>query len=347
LKTSYNIVATGDFHQPNPPHVCRDWALHVRLSAALGYQSKCRDPRCSLACLQHWRAKQAHILRRLFTHHLPDDATCYRGHVKLKDGATLEDHSHVVGKFFKAITRHAKRRAATIQVHLTAHITAPNDMHHDMLVYSDLPKTVLRSIVKTTWKNVGGYKCSVPELDTEEEKIKAAKYTMKDTTAAKKEYRYLPGPNYNLTRYTSGFWSGTTAAGLWKELLQVWFPKPTEPDCVPIRNSQLYDTCPTPETTPNPLHKTDSKLRDMALSYLQQFTPRREDKALSLHELSTALSIPTTWLQALMPHDPMIRRDGHNKFWRDPLQDPSNANGVAVASSPPATIPDDLHVLAA
>jgi hypothetical protein len=56
---------------------------------------------------------------------------------------------------------------------------------------------------------------------------------VKDTEAAKKEYRYLPGPNYDLTRYTSGFWSGTTAAALWRELVQEWFPATEEPDVAP------------------------------------------------------------------------------------------------------------------
>jgi hypothetical protein len=118
-----------------------------------------------------------------------------------------------------------------------------------------------------------------------------------------------------------------------------------------IMNSQLYDTSPSPLEAPEDrfqeVKKTDSKLRDMALSYLQQFTPRRPDKALTLHELSTRLSIPTTWLSALLPHDPLVRRDGHGRLWREALQDQSNGDPARVTSSPVATIPDAHHVLAA
>ena len=327
MPSTYNIDHDSVFHQSRPRFVCKDWALHLILSEQVGYRVKCRDPRCSLSCYQHFRAKQAHILRRLFTHHLPSTMTCYRGHLRLHDNSSLVNHKHIVGKFFKRITQHAKRRHATIQVHATAHITGNSKMHYEVLVYPDLPKTILRDLFKITWTRVGGYKSSVPELDTEAEKLAAIKYAAKDTNEAKKEYRYLPSKDFNTTRYTANFFNGESVKTLWSELVSEWFPKEERPKCVPITDSKLYDPYCLQNSTPNSdlnslekSRKQDRKLRDVALSYLAQHMPRTALTACTLIDLSDRLSIIKSWLMTLLPQDPRIVRTKDLKYYRTPLE---------------------------
>ena len=113
----------------------------------------------------------------------------YRGNLTLHADAKIEDHRNIVTKYLRELKKKAAKHAATIEVHLTAHITgnaaAPASMHYDLLCYSDLPKTTLKQIVRTAWEKVGGRSATVPEMESEEEKTRVIKYTTKDTKKAR------------------------------------------------------------------------------------------------------------------------------------------------------------------
>jgi hypothetical protein len=330
--TEYNIVRDASFHQSSPRFVCKNWALHLRLSEQQGFQSKCRNPRCSLSCYQNYRAKQGHVLVRLVTRHLPENVTCYRGCLKLHDHATKEDHSKIVSKFMKSMNRHARRRDATIQVHLTAHITSPSDMHYDLLAYSDLPKTTFREVLKSSWKNVGGKSAAVPELDTEQEKIKAAKYAAKDeANATKKEFRYLPKSGTHLTRYTAGFFNGQSVESLWHELVAEWFAEAETEFAVEYMISKFCGTSTPPKTASDAdlealedaykisTNSINRKTIELAQTYYTQLTPTTPETALDKYDLSTRLSIPTTLFTALMKTDDRVKFTEDNRIYRTPL----------------------------
>jgi len=328
--TQYNIVSTDEFHQPNPAFVCKNWALNLVLSEQQGYRVKCRNPRCSLGCYQDWRQKQSYVLRRLFQRYLPSDVKTYRGCLKLHDNATRDDHKAIVTKYLRALKWHSAKHNAIIEVHLTAHITGrPNNMHYDLLVYSGLPKTMLRRIAKSAWRNVGGLYASVPEMESEDERIKAIKYTTKDTTEARKEYVHLPSSNgFHLTRYSSNFWQGHSVESLWSELKLEWFP-PTEntaPETndAPIMNSKFSDTSMasfSPSHDDQIAYKVrDKRLRDIAQSYMRQFAPKTPDKAMTLHALSTKLSIPAGWLQNLVDVTEGVHRTLDNRYFMPALE---------------------------
>jgi len=268
---------------------------------------------------------------------LPDGVKTYRGNLTLHDDATRDDHRAIVTTYLRALRWHAKRHTAIIEVHLTAHITAPAAMHYDLLVYSNLPKTTLRRIAKSAWRNVGGKYASVPEMESEDERIAAIKYTAKDTTEARKEYVYLPAKNgFHLVRYSSNFWQGENPESLWDELKSEWFP-PTEntaPETndAPIMNSTFHDSRLTPKPAlqydENAYRARDKRLRDIAQSYMRQFAPQTPDTAMTLTALSSKLSIPTGWLQSLLSVTEGVHRTEDRSYWfgwADP--DPSLTGG--------------------
>jgi len=212
---------------------------------------------------------------------------------------------------------------------MTTHITGrPAKMHYDLLCYSNLPKTTIRRIAKSAWRNVGGLYASVPEMESEDERIKAIKYTTKDTTEARKEYVYLPATNgMNLTRYTANIWQGKNPESLWSELKSEWFPPQDEleqnPNVAPIMNSKLYDSRLTPKPAlqydENAYKASDKRLRDIAQTYMRQLSPKTPETAMTLNALSSKLSIPTGWLRNLVDVTEGVHRTLDNRYFMPAL----------------------------
>jgi hypothetical protein len=221
----------------------------LRMNARREYPVKCRDPRCSLACHANWRQKEASILRRLITRHLPDGVTVYRGNLTLRPGATRGDHSAVITKFLRTLKRREKQSGRTIRVHLTAHITAPDAMHYDLIMYGDGSGRWTRETVRDAWLGAGGLRYSPAGIDTEDERIKAAKYASKDTTDSRRKFTHLPARNaVNRTRYSAGSFV-VPKDTLWQECIDAWFgTEDTEEVCVSNNDKPLYDHSGDPST---------------------------------------------------------------------------------------------------
>ncbi len=285
----------------------------LRESAIRGYRVTCRKPRCSLCCYQGWRQKESAILQRLLLHHLPaDDVTVYRGHLTLAVGATVADHQRIVGRFLRLIHTSEKATGHTCRVHLTGHVTAPDALHWDLLLYTTMSGRSVRTTVRESWTRAGGDRYSLAGIDTADERVRAAKYTTKDVTETKRKYVHLPADNgLNMTRYTATFWSGTTKDALWRECIVAWFGVPQPPEEVIVSNNDkpLYDHFTD--------RKLDRKTRDYAVALVRSHTPTSPDTALSLDKLSRRVSIPRDWLRNVLPNVHGVQTTSTGSIWRD------------------------------
>lgn len=260
-KANVDIIDNSVFTQECPHHVCQNDGMMKRLARQCGYKRKCRDPRCSLACLKAWHEQEKALLLYLWQEKLPEGMRSYRGNLTMPPGATLDDHRKVRGAFLRTLKRHAERAGIEIRLRAYSDYIGPSDLHYDVVAYASETIGVerLANMVRDAWLAAGGKRSTFRPLD-EGQRAAWSVYTTKARGIKdKRRYRFVPAKgSLPYTFGTNGFYTMSRAA-LWRELCKIWHPtmlvaKVSDSHPTPIDNKEKIDTTkcvPETHTLPN------------------------------------------------------------------------------------------------
>jgi hypothetical protein len=207
------------FAQMTPNAICQNKGKMEHLSVQCGFQCKCRDPRCSLACYVNYRQKEAKILSHFLSHYLPDHFHPYRGNLMMPEGATVEAHRKTLERFNRLLQDWCKANGVTVRFYAYTDITAPDAQHYDIIAYADRPAKPdrVREMIVHLWKRAGGNRASCLPIGTKQERVARAIYAAKGRKADRRP-KWLPiREGLDLCRGSRGFWCGWTKAGLWDD----------------------------------------------------------------------------------------------------------------------------------
>ena len=225
----YNSTTTGvlqpQFGQTHPATDCHSKPFNLEFSTG-----QCGNARCSWECYSLWSKRQALILNYFLDEHLPSRMRLFRGNFKLSDDATLNAVKSIKGKFNSRI-RNWKRRTAnrntTIEFRAIQHVTAPDKMHFDIVLYSDTIQRnrVFTREIRDLWTASGGARTSLvpqePDLATAQ-----SHYLTKDLSSKRRKRTrlYLPAKNgSHISWQTGNFYQGREPQDIFRDWKCEWF----------------------------------------------------------------------------------------------------------------------------
>jgi hypothetical protein len=220
------------FANANAPDRCRnpEFFLHQAIARAASggdeYISQCRCPSCSVACNKRYAEKLATCLRRRIEE-LPADYKAYRGNLMLPKYATPDDHKRVKRAFEQNLRRAKEKHGFDLELFAIRHSTDVHNAHWDISVYSNGPKTVVKSVLLDCWDRAGGSRKSLQLIPRDEYEI-WARYQAKAVIGDEDKIKLIPAPRSicPLQSFwsTGGFWGSGTLESYWSDFLDILYP---------------------------------------------------------------------------------------------------------------------------
>jgi hypothetical protein len=215
------------YFQQRPLYYCRRERFNLELSLAKcwGNGIKCRNPRCSYPCAYNYAVKKSACLAKHLEAIKDTGMFIYRGHLRMNIRSLPDEHRKAKARFLRLINDLKNRHGYVLKVYAHQDITDSQNMHWDVVIYSDAPKTTVGRVISQAWSSAGGLRNTTVKMD-DDEITSQARYATKDTTE-KQRHLHLP-VNWGEDGYmemswqTSGFWQGKSVDAIWRGIIDAW-----------------------------------------------------------------------------------------------------------------------------